>query len=378
MKTRTIILLLFCSIHGLGSDSIYVRQIADSLASKHFWGRGYTKDGMARAATYIAAEMKLLGMEVKTQDFFMPVNIFDGDMDLTLDGRKLRPGIDFLVDAASRPSRSRGALQQVDSVNWVQPQSKIQISLVDKLTWRVSREQEDFTRFWVKKGNITNPKKFKAKVGAGLNPNFKATNVMGIIKGTKQPDSMVVFTAHYDHLGGMGKEAFFAGANDNASGVGFMLGLARYYAAHPPPYTLVFIAFGAEEAGLVGSKYFVENPLIELNKIRFLLNFDLMGNGEEGITIVNATGHLPEYELLKKLNEHKGLLQTVNARDNAPNSDHYWFAQKGVPAFFIYTLGARKAYHDLDDVRETLPWPALNNLMELMKDFVGSILNYEL
>ena len=68
----------------------------------------------------------------------------------------------------------------------------------------------------------------------------------------------------------MGSKTYFPGANDNASGVTQVLTMAKYYATHPQPYTMAFILFSGEEAGLLGSKYFSENPLIPLKNIRFL------------------------------------------------------------------------------------------------------------
>ncbi|WP_448636180.1 M28 family peptidase [Pedobacter panaciterrae] len=79
----------------------------------------------------------------------------------------------------------------------------------------------------------------------------------------------MVITAHYDHLGGMGNKTYFPGANDNASGISFLLSLAKYYAANPQPYTMAFICFAGEEAGLLGSKYFTEYPLLALQKSGF-------------------------------------------------------------------------------------------------------------
>jgi Zn-dependent M28 family amino/carboxypeptidase len=87
----------------------------------------------------------------------------------------------------------------------------------------------------------------------------------------------------------MGEDTYFPGANDNASGISLLMNLAKYYAANPQEYSIGFICFAGEEAGLVGSHYFTENPLVSLKKVRFLLNTDLAGTGEEGITVVNVT-----------------------------------------------------------------------------------------
>lgn len=191
----------------------------------------------------------------------------------------------------------------------------------------------------------------------------------GWVKGTLKPDSVIVISAHYDHLGGMGEDTYFPGANDNASGIALLLGLARYYAANPQPYTIAFICFAGEEAGLKGSKYFTENPLIPLRNIRFLLNLDLTGTGDEGITVVNAAEFSKEFAQLNEINDAKKLLVKINARGKAANSDHYWFSEKGVRAFFIYTLGGIKAYHDVFDKAGTLPLTEYEDLFKLIVKF---------
>jgi Zn-dependent M28 family amino/carboxypeptidase len=171
----------------------------------------------------------------------------------------------------------------------------------------------------------------------------------------------------------MGKETYFPGANDNASGVGMLLYLAQELSLkRDSNFNYVFIAFGAEEAGLVGSHYFVEHPLFDLKKIRFLLNTDIMGSGEEGITVVNATLFKTEFEKLTQINLEANYLTQVKSRGPAANSDHYFFTEKGVPAFFVYTMGPNKHYHDIQDTAEELSYAAFEPLAKLLLAFIGS------
>jgi Zn-dependent M28 family amino/carboxypeptidase len=173
----------------------------------------------------------------------------------------------------------------------------------------------------------------------------------------------------------MGENTFFPGANDNASGISMLLEMARYYAQFPPAYSVVFICFAGEEAGLIGSKYFTTHPLIPLKKIRFLTNVDLAGTGDEGITVVNATEFQNAFTLLNCINDSSNLLTKINARGKAANSDHYWFTEKGVPSFFIYTLGGIKAYHDVNDKAETLPFTEFDDLLTLLIRFNDGLMN---
>jgi aminopeptidase YwaD len=228
----------------------------------------------------------------------------------------------------------------------------------------------DYTLIQIDKKELENiPLNYHISIDNKFINNFKAANVCGVVKGTIHPDSIIMITAHYDHLGGLGKDTYFPGANDNASGVSLLLNLARYYAKNPQPYTIGFILFSGEEAGLVGSKYFTENPLINLNNIRFLTNTDLAGTGVDGITVVNATLFPKEFKMMQDINATNKYLVAVNPRGKAANSDHYWFTEKGIPSFFFYTLGGIKAYHDVFDVSATLPLNKHEDLFKLMIKF---------
>jgi len=185
-------------------------------------------------------------------------------------------------------------------------------------------------------------------------------------------DSLILITAHFDHLGKVGN-TIFPGASDNASGTAFLLELAKYFSQHKPKYSLVFIGFAAEEAGLVGSKYFVENSLVDLAKIKFLLNFDIMGAGEEGIQIVNSSVFTKEYELLNQINSNKNYLKQIKKRGEACNSDHCPFYEKGVPSFFTYTLGGPGHYHDVYDTAESLNLAEFEDLKKLFIEFIDKI-----
>ncbi len=358
-------------------DSLYVRKITDTLASKAFMGRGYIQDGMKQAGNFIAGEMKSIGLGVENQSFTYPVNTFPGEMLLTVNGIALQAGKQFIVSPESKNANAIGTLIQADSITWVNQEKRIIIKLVDKLTWSVAREQADYTAFNVLKTAVLAPADFTCRVNADFKKKFTCDNIIGTIKGNKQPDSVILFTAHYDHLGAMGKDTWFPGANDNAGGVAMMLDLARYFVANPPAYTIQFIAFAGEEAGLVGSKYYAENPLTNLQKIKFLTNLDLVGNGDEGITVVNATEFPRAFTLLQDINTSQHLLVAVNSRGKAANSDHYWFTEKGVPSFFIYTLGKRKAYHDVDDMASTVPWYEVNDLEQLLIAFTNAMATYK-
>ncbi|UOQ65886.1 M28 family metallopeptidase [Hymenobacter volaticus] len=154
-----------------------------------------------------------------------------------------------------------------------------------------------------------------------------------------------------------------------------LLELAAYYALpeNRPAYSVVFIAFGAEEAGLVGSSFFVNHPLVPLDRIRFLVNLDLLGTGSEGVTVVNARELPSQFQLLQRLNEARHAVPSLLARGRAANSDHFPFSEQGVPAFFLYTRGGITAYHDVQDRAETLPLTAFASVFGLVSSFLDAL-----
>lgn len=356
-------------------DRAFARKMVDTLTSPYFWGRGYTKNGNAKAAKFLTEQFKSYGLKpMDGKDFVQPftynVNTYPGKMDVSINGVQLMPGRDFIVRPDSKGVKAEGKLVQKDSVTFVDAEDRIIVMLEDKLTWSAEQQAVDFTVLEVdKKLQKGVPLTIKADIESQMVKNFKTGNICGVIKGTVKPDSMIVFTAHYDHLGGMGANTYFPGANDNASGVTQVLTMAKYYAAHPQPYTMAFILFSGEEAGLIGSKYFSEHPVVPLKNIRFLVNLDLEGTGIDGITVVNATVYPEEFKMLKQVNEQGKYLVKVNSRGKAANSDHYFFTEKGVPAFYMYTLGGIKAYHDIYDISATLPLTEYENLFKLLIGF---------
>jgi aminopeptidase YwaD len=372
-------LLLLMAETAHGQDSAFARKMVDTLSSSYFWGRGYTKDGMKKAASFIEKKFIEEGLLPLSklgylQKFSYSVNTFPGKMELSINGNMLTPGKDFIVSPASSGLQKAGALQLADSTHFVDPAQRFIVSVEDKLTWSVAPEPEEYTMVQVDKHAISSmPASYIVAIENVVIKKYEASNIAAMVKGTARPDSFIVLTAHYDHLGGMGTDTYFPGANDNASGVALLLNLAAYYTKNPCRYSMVFIAFAGEEAGLLGSKYFTEHPLLSLKQIRFLLNTDLAGTGDEGITIVNATLFSKEFGWVQEINQSQQLLQAVNARGKAANSDHYWFTEKKVPCFYFYTLGGIKAYHDVLDRPETLPLTKHENICKLLIAFVAKL-----
>lgn len=380
MKNIIFILVFFSILASYSQDTTYARQVIKKLCSKELLGRGYVNDGVNKAASYISKEMKAIGLskfgKSYSQFYSFPVNTFPGKISVVLDGRTLVSGKHYLIEPSAKTIKQGFQLYKTDSVTYEANDGRrsfpLKVKLKKKLTYTVATELSDVATIELLKDSFPNELKnidviFENK----FIPNFKCQNLFGFIKGTQQPDSFIVFTAHYDHLGAMGTEAFFPGANDNASGVSVLLNLAKYYKAHPSKFSIAFIFFSGEEAGLLGSKYYSEHPLFPLSKIKFLTNLDLLGTGDDGIMVVNATVFKEQFEKLKSINDTKNYLKQVKQRGKAANSDHYWFTEKGVPSFFIYTMGGITSYHDIYDIEKTLPLTKYLEVCKLLIEFNG-------
>jgi hypothetical protein len=402
------------------------KEIIKTLSSPEFHGRGYVNKGDRKAVKFIQKEFKQIGIlpfGKHLQEFSFNVNTQPKSLALFLNNDLLNPGLDYLVNPGS-PSL-KGVFKTIlinktDLLNTDKLLSKLNKSinkflLIDnytfdnstkkekekiseiikflkyspqhpakgviefsnkKLTWHGSTEQNTKVSFEVnKKITLTDIKTVKINLKSKFLKNYKSNNCVGYIKGTSKSDSLIVLTAHYDHLGRMGKETYFPGANDNASGIALLLDIAKKIKSNktPPKHTTVFIAFGGEELGLLGSKYFTENPSFPLSKIKFLMNFDLAGTGSEGIKVVNGGIYNKEFQLLNQLNKKHSLLPAIKPRGKACNSDHCYFDMLGIKCFYSYTLGGIKAYHDIHDKSDTLPLTEFEDYSSLIHLFINNL-----
>jgi hypothetical protein len=370
-------------------------------------GRGYVNDGDKKASEFISSELFKSGLfnfgENYFQSFEIPINTFPDTVEVYIDSQKLIPGQDFVIFSSS-PSVSRkfDLLWVIADSLGNYPDSTINYSgkvvitdkgykefekentfgsagiiflMKDKVWWHVSNGKavRDYFQLQILKDKI--PKEAKAitiRVRNHFYENYPTQNVIGYIPGKTEPDSFFVFTAHYDHLGRMGSETYFPGANDNASGVAMLLDLAKYYSKPEiqPDVSIAFMAFSAEEVGLMGSDYYVNHPLFPLNKIQFLINLDMVGSGSLGIKVVNGTVFKEEFDKLVKINSHNEYILKVNERGESANSDHYPFYAAGVPCFFIYSLGDEcKEYHNIYDVSGNTPLTEYSDVFRLLVDF---------
>ncbi|MBP1673494.1 MAG: peptidase [Bacteroidetes bacterium] len=204
----------------------------------------------------------------------------------------------------------------------------------------------------------------------------KTQNVCGIVPGTHFPDTVILFIGHYDHLGQLGDDCVFRGAFDNASGTAYVLAFAKYFVQHPLKYSTVFVLASGEESGLQGSTYFVNHPLIVLKTVKIVLNFDLLCGGNDGVLFFNGIDSLctPFLKIMDQVNEKEQIVPKIDKRKNIPNSDHYPFTQKNIPALFALTMGGLKPpTHHPDDICSSCGFDASEKIMKL---FIRTLENF--
>lgn len=198
---------------------------------------------------------------------------------------------------------------------------------------------------------------------------YRSQNVVGILHG--RSDSIIVLTAHYDHLGTHGDTIFY-GAHDNASGCAAVLDLARTLAQDGSNYTIVVMFFSGEEVGLNGSHYAADHPLIDLSKVRLFCNIDMFCGGDDGLMIFNSKDPQtkPFVDRVVRLNETMGIAKEISLRENRPNSDHYWFSSK-CPAIFCLSMGGPfGGYHNPQDTCDACGLEHYENYLTLLMALV--------
>ena len=405
---KQLFVFLACLICGTNfSQKEDFKIYVDSLTSAYFSGRGYVNDGHLKTAAFLSNEFKRLKLSSVSnsyfQEFSINVNTFPSVCLLKIGEVSLIPGEDFVIDPSS--GSSKGAFSVLpfvlgDSLN--KSINKNIVFLLDvtgvidldsmglykqlkyslanygpviwcsneKLNWSISDHSYNYPIINLNpKINLKPKEVLFMDVKNHFLSNLNTQNVIGKVSGRK--NKILAITAHYDHLGMMGN-IMYPGANDNASGISLLLNLAKYYKDEKNKYTMLFICFGAEEIGLLGSKYFTQYPNIKLKKIKFLVNLDLVGTGEDGIAIVNALEQKKYVKRITKMNSKNHDFKRVKIRGQAPNSDHYWFAKNDVPSIFIYTLGGVAHYHNPLDKSETLPLTKTEKLHDLIINFFNS------
>ncbi len=185
-------------------------------------------------------------------------------------------------------------------------------------------------------------------------------NVVGYVGGMEMPDSFLVVTAHYDHLGVQAGK-IYNGADDNASGVAVLMAAARHFARHRPRHAILFAALDAEEVGLLGAYALVEKLRADEKKIVLNVNLDMVGRSEAGELYAVGTYQTPTLKpILEKVAAESNIRLLfghdrpgTGAENWLFSSDHAAFYTAGVP-FIYFGVEDHDDYHRPTDDPETL------------------------
>lgn len=258
----------------------------------------------------------------------------------------------------------------------------------------------DFRKELVEK-EVVEPVKFKKNrlmlKGAVEVTPVMTENVLGVIEGMDKRDEVVVLTAHYDHLG-IKDGLVYNGADDDGSGVVALLEIAEAFsqasaAGYRPRRTILFMPVSGEEKGLLGSKYYTDNPVYPLEKTVCNLNIDMIGRVdqdhidkriEEYVYIIGSDRLSKDlHELSEAANKQYTRIEldyAYNAEDD-PNrfyyrSDHYNFAKNDIPVIFYFT-GVHEDYHKHTDTEDKIMYRKMSKIVRLVFVTAWNVANRE-
>ncbi len=243
-----------------------------------------------------------------------------------------------------------------------------------------------------------------------------AYNVIGVLEGSDPvlKNQNIVIGAHYDHLGRGGSGSLSPtsgdihhGADDNASGTAGLLELARIFSAEKPSLkrTLIFIAFGGEEEGLLGSAYYVDHPLTPLTNTVAMINMDMIGRMRDRKLVIGGVGTAAEWkQIIRQANSAQSLQVAANSpapprgvpivvsangrpvvtvdpngafeltmnEDGYGPSDHSQFYGKQIPVLFFWT-GTHSDYHKPSDTFEKINYDDEARILTLVARIVRDV-----
>ncbi len=418
MKKILFPIIIMCWMTSVSAQNLtHYKAIVKELSSAKYQGRGYEKNGVVKAGKYVAEEFRRSGVsEVTFQPFTVNINTFPGDLEMSVDGKKLRPGADFVMREYSPGSHGSYPLFYVDTLHYdskrlfeelEKPEHKDAFVVCD--FWFTYRHSADFKRLqskdgcqnagliytwdtplkfylayadkvvakpiiWVSADFPKDAKNIQVNIEQKMLENFESSNVIAKVSGERH-DSCYVFTAHYDHLGRLGRSLYFPGANDNASGTAAIITLAEHYARHKPLFDVYFIAFAGEDSGLHGSTFFVEHPLFPLRSIRYLFNLDMIGDNNPIQYCEVSDPGITGFALMQQLNESHHYFKAFSRGVLAANSDHYPFAEREVPCIMFENEqgDAFIHYHTANDNWKNAIFTTYEPIFKLVTDYVEEV-----
>ena len=293
----------------LGQDMNYTYSIIKELSSEKYYGRGYVNKGDSIASEFLANEFKNMNLKMFGDSYFQTyhtdINSYIEKPKLTFGDEELIIAKDFITIPDSKDVNGKFKIEWVDADVLINPRALKQllktnhstsficidstglnnfelfdfantifsqnymnaagiIEISSQLKYTAKTKIEDYVHVQIKPEKVnTKADSVYVYIKNDFVKDYETRNIIGYKQG--KSDSIVMFTAHYDHLGMIG-DIMYPGANDNASGVSMVLNLAKYYTnKRKTDYTMVFVLFSGEEAGLLGSTFMANNPHFELS-----------------------------------------------------------------------------------------------------------------
>lgn len=416
MKLIILIILFLITNLSFSQSYKYANFVKEKLTSKDFKGRGYIENGDRITAKFISDELSNQGLKYYDTSYYQFFdisvnNIENAKLIIGKEKRELRLGEEFLVFGYS-PNTNLiiqnkkfiriDKKEVLDNINILNLENKIIIidrkvikdyeaslfirklnynsikpQLVilenyDKIPYYSGRSVFSFPVIQIKDKVLKNKIDYiNLNIESEYLSKYKTQNIIAFSEGKKYKDSLFVFLAHYDHLGKIGDSVYFPGGNDNASGVALLLDLAKYYSKNPMDYSIAFVFTSAEEIGILGAEYAANNFPVELSKIKFLFNFDMVGTGSGGIALVNGKNEKRASDLIQAINSEKMYFNQIRVGEASCNSDHCPFVEKNVPGIFLFTFGCEyNEYHTIYDNGINLSFTKYIDLTNLIKEFI--------
>lgn len=388
-------LLTGCIVHRPAdriADKQEVARLLNTLAADDMEGRASFTPGIERAAEFIASEFTKIGLQPFSEDnyrqTFYVTRITPATWEVTLDGTEIprehiivssnSPGLNWNTDPAVSVVQIKAGDDFAQRFREVSAGGKDAIVIIDT---SFASLFERYSRFLMQ-GRISQqtetspatpsvvyvladklPQSFRVSFTNTIE-ELPLSNMVGVLPGKSKPNEYVIFSAHYDHIGiiaPVGQDSIANGADDDASGVSAVLTLANYYKKrNDNARTLLFVAFTAEEIGLVGSKYFSQqlNP----DEVVAMINIEMIGKDSRfGPNSLYVTGY-DQSDLAEIMQANVKNTEFTFHPDPYPTqnlfyrSDNATLAALGVPAHTFSTVQIEKDnyYHTVDDEVETL------------------------
>lgn len=403
------------------------------LADDKLEGRRAGTEGEKKAMDYISGQFQKLGIQPKgTQGYFQPFEIYDGKTidpatHLILNGHDLKAGKDFYPLAFS----ANGSVESFPAISLKEENTPWFVNVADILEDNEENPHFDLITFlrdmavdYKKMGatamllyNIAgkednlvfNPKdrsevapipmvyitkataaqylkdasasidlKMKVEIGKKFRTGH---NVVGYIDNGAT--NTVVLGAHFDHLGygedgnsmlRTSEKLIHNGADDNASGTAALLELARLLkATKSKTSNYLFIAFSAEELGLNGSKYYTENPTIDLSSVNYMINMDMVGrlNDSTKALTVGGYGTSPVWGKLVNPGSKSYFVIKTDSSGTGP-SDHTSFYRKDIPVLFFFT-GLHTDYHRPSDDADKVNYVGEMRIIQYIQSIINGV-----